>query len=170
MTNETENFARSYQEAEAIKRRNADLLTRQLPCDPNGKPQGRPPGAKNKRDVRILKQVEYVLNLLTPKIASDIALLTPLQRVSLWYDLQEYIRPKLARKEVVGDGGGPVETRRTIVLHAHSSPKPSELYEKAKLDEYKHEISERNETARNAEVGMTDKEYIAVLPETKYSE
>lgn len=65
---------------------------------------GRQKGTPNKKTVESVKRVEYVLNLLETSIDADIKKLTPVQRVTLWNDLQEYIRPKLARTEVKHEG------------------------------------------------------------------
>jgi hypothetical protein len=138
-----------------------------FPRNPDGTIKGKPHGSKDKRKLRVLKQVEYVLNLLTPKLAEDIEKLTPLQRVSLWFDLQEYIRPKLARNTIAGDPDNPIESKRTIVLHAHGSPRPEELAEKAKLGEFKEEASVRISPAIEAELtGDTS----SAIPETSYEE
>jgi len=66
---------------------------------------GRQAGSKNKRTVEVLKTIEKVLGFLDETIEQDIELLTPAQRASMWNDLQEYIRPKLARTEHVGNDG-----------------------------------------------------------------
>lgn len=76
---------------------------------------------------RLVSTIEYVADLIAKDIDKDIEQLTPFQRVNLWKDLQEYLRPKLQRKELVGEGGGPVKSQHTVVLKPHASPalKPS---------------------------------------------
>jgi hypothetical protein len=71
---------------------------------------------------RLVNTIEYVADIISKDIDKDIAQLTPYQRVSLWKDLQEYLRPKLARKEIVGEDGGPVKTQHTVILKPHASP------------------------------------------------
>ena len=71
---------------------------------------------------RLVNTIEYVADIISKNIDEDIAQLTPYQRVSLWKDLQEYLRPKLQRKEIVGEEGGPVKTQHTVILKPHASP------------------------------------------------
>ena len=71
---------------------------------------------------RLVQTIEYVADLISRDIDKDIEQLTPYQRVTLWKDLQEYLRPKLQRKEIVGEDGGPVKTQHTVVLRPHASP------------------------------------------------
>ena len=66
---------------------------------------GKKKGSKNKRTEEQLKRIEYVLEILDTSIDKDIKALEPRERAKLWVDLQEYIRPKLARTELVGNGG-----------------------------------------------------------------
>lgn len=66
---------------------------------------GRSKGTVNKKTIESIKRVEFVLNLLEGSLDEDIAALDPKDRVKLWNDLQEYIRPKLARTEVTGKDG-----------------------------------------------------------------
>jgi len=66
---------------------------------------GKPKGAKNKKTVETLKRIEYVLGLLDQTIDKDIKALESRERAKLWSDLQEYIRPKLARQEITGLDG-----------------------------------------------------------------
>ncbi len=68
----------------------------------SGNPEGKAPGTLNKKTVEQKERVEWVLSLLEPTVESDIEQLDPKDRVLLWKDLQEYIRPKLARKELTG--------------------------------------------------------------------
>jgi hypothetical protein len=59
----------------------------------------------NKRTQRVLKSVEFVLNLLDKTIEADIQALRGRERSLMWQDLQEFIRPKLARTEHTGKEG-----------------------------------------------------------------
>jgi hypothetical protein len=61
---------------------------------------GKPKGAKSKRTVEAIKRVEWVIGMLEETIESDVKRLKPPQRVQLWNDLQEYVRPKLARQDL----------------------------------------------------------------------
>jgi hypothetical protein len=58
---------------------------------------GRPKGAKNKITREIQAKVEWVLELLDETIEEDLMKMKAPERVKLWTDLQEYIRPKLQR-------------------------------------------------------------------------
>jgi hypothetical protein len=69
-----------------------------------GSRKGRP----NKRTEESLKRIEYVLGLLDQTIDKDIKALESKERAKMWSDLQEYIRPKLARSELVGKDGEPL--------------------------------------------------------------
>jgi hypothetical protein len=66
---------------------------------------GRTKGTPNKRTQESIERVEWVLSLLEPTLESDIAAITEIERVRLWNDLQEYVRPKLARTQVEHSGG-----------------------------------------------------------------
>lgn len=57
-------------------------------------------GVPNKRTVESVKRVEWVLSILEKTLEDDIEAVNPNERVKLWNDLQEYIRPKLARTEI----------------------------------------------------------------------
>jgi len=70
---------------------------------------GKPKGAISKKTKDQLKRVEYVLGLLEQTIDSDIENLKPRERALLWVDLQEYVRPKLARTELTG------EVKQTVI-------------------------------------------------------
>jgi hypothetical protein len=58
---------------------------------------GRPKGVKNKITREIQAKVEWVLEMLDETIEDDLQKMKPPERVKLWTDLQEYIRPKLQR-------------------------------------------------------------------------
>jgi hypothetical protein len=58
---------------------------------------GRPKGAQNKLTREIKERVERVLELLDNELEADLLKLRPAERVKLWADLQEYVRPKLQR-------------------------------------------------------------------------
>jgi len=58
---------------------------------------GRPKGIKNKITREIQAKVEWVLELLDETVEDDLKKMKPPDRIRLWADLQEYIRPKLQR-------------------------------------------------------------------------
>ena len=58
---------------------------------------GRPKGAKNKITREIQAKVEWVLEMLDETIEEDLRKMKSPERVKLWTELQEYIRPKLQR-------------------------------------------------------------------------
>ncbi len=58
---------------------------------------GRPKGAKNKITREIKARIEWVLELLDDRLEEDIEKLKAPERIKLWADLQEYMRPKLQR-------------------------------------------------------------------------
>ena len=68
----------------------------------------KPKGVPNKKTQEQLKRIEYVLGLLDETIDKDIKALKEIERARLWADLQEYIRPKLARTEHTGKDGEPI--------------------------------------------------------------
>jgi hypothetical protein len=78
------------------------------PGDPNINKNGRPPGSPNKqtRDIRQAYQnlVEMNLENMTTWLAS-VAAEDPEKAMDLMLKLSEYIIPKLARQEVVGNDG-----------------------------------------------------------------
>jgi len=65
--------------------------------------KGYKPKAPNKKTKEAVERIEWVLSLLEPNLEHDIAMLKEVERVNLWNSLQEYVRPKLARTEVVAD-------------------------------------------------------------------
>ena len=86
---------------------------------------GRPKGVKNKISREIQEKVEWALEILDSTFEEDVKKMRPAERVRLWADMQEYIRPKLQRVnmeietestqltkiifEVVGEGEVPKE-------------------------------------------------------------
>jgi hypothetical protein len=70
---------------------------------------GRKKGAKNKFTTAITERIEDVLTKLDETLLQDLESLTPAKRVEAFLQLQEYVWPKLSRKEHTGEGGGPIE-------------------------------------------------------------
>ena len=58
---------------------------------------GRPKGASNKITREQKERVEWVLEVLDINVEDDIKKMSPTERIRLWADLQEYVRPKLQR-------------------------------------------------------------------------
>lgn len=75
-----------------------------------GKPKtgGKVKGNPNHRTKEAIERVEWVLGLLEPNLMTDIQALESNERVKLWNDLQEYVRPKLARITHTGDSQEPI--------------------------------------------------------------
>lgn len=71
---------------------------------------GRRKGSPNTRTKEMFDRVEAVVNALQRNMESDLKALKPVERIKLWTELQEYIRPKLARIEQTGS----VELKATI--------------------------------------------------------
>lgn len=59
--------------------------------------KGKPKGVKNKITREQKEKVEWVLGLLDENVEEDLKKMKPSDRIRLWADLQEYIRPKLQR-------------------------------------------------------------------------
>jgi len=62
--------------------------------------KGKPKGSVNKVTREIKERIEWVLEILDDHVAEDLKKMRPADRVRLWADLQEYIRPKLMRTNV----------------------------------------------------------------------
>lgn len=71
---------------------------------------GRSKGTPNKKTEETLRRIESVMSKLEDTIEADIESLPAHERVRLWKDLQEYIRPKLQRVEM----NAQVEQKLTI--------------------------------------------------------
>lgn len=70
-----------------------------------------------KRTKEVLKTIETVLGFLNKTIEQDLEKLKPVERANMWNNLQEYIRPKLARTELTGKDGNAMEitvTKRIV--------------------------------------------------------
>src|SRR5689334_17567938 len=52
-----------------------------------------------------VQRIEKILDQLEEKLPEDLEKLGPAERVRLWRDLQEFIRPKLGRTELPGEPG-----------------------------------------------------------------
>ncbi|MBS4057369.1 MAG: hypothetical protein KGZ82_08640 [Bacteroidales bacterium] len=58
---------------------------------------GRPKGSPNKVTKEIKERIEWVLGLLDESLEADLKALKSSEKVKLWLDLQEFVRPKLQR-------------------------------------------------------------------------
>ena len=75
-------------------------------------------GMLNKKTVQIRERIEMVLEILDESIETDILALSPKEKVQLWMDLQEFIRPKLQRSQTDLTTKGQELTKITFeVLH-----------------------------------------------------
>ena len=77
---------------------------------------GRPRGVKNKITREIQAKVEWVLELLDETVEEDLKKMKPPDRIRLWADLQEYIRPKLQRVNLDVGSEDKVITKITFEL------------------------------------------------------
>lgn len=77
---------------------------------------GRPKGVKNKITREIQAKVEWVLELLDETVEEDLKKMKPPDRIRLWADLQEYIRPKLQRVNLDVETEDKVITKITFEL------------------------------------------------------
>ena len=57
-------------------------------------------GIPNKVTTETKMRVERVLSILEETIEYDLTQISSLERVKLWKDLQEFVRPKLGRTEL----------------------------------------------------------------------
>jgi len=76
----------------------------------------RPKGIKNKITREIQAKVEWVLELLDETVEEDLKKMKPPDRIRLWADLQEYIRPKLQRVNLDVGSEDKVITKITFEL------------------------------------------------------
>lgn len=85
---------------------------------------GRPKGALNKITAKIQERIEWVLEVLDENLEEDISRLKAKDRVELWLDLQEYIRPKLQRVNL--ELGADDKTINKIIFEVVKSGDPKE--------------------------------------------
>jgi len=90
---------------------------------------GKRKGTINKISVEQKKRVEWVLCLLEETLEESIAKLKPKDRVELWLNLQEYIRPKLQRMNV--DLSPPENKLTKITFEVINSAIPHEGIDKS---------------------------------------
>lgn len=65
---------------------------------------GRTKGTPNKKTKETKERLEWVIGLLEETLEADLKKLSPSQKTLMWKDLQEYVRPKLARTEMKHEG------------------------------------------------------------------
>lgn len=58
---------------------------------------GRPKGVRNKVTRAYKERIEWVLGILDETLEADVKMMKAAEKVKLWMDLQEFIRPKLQR-------------------------------------------------------------------------
>ena len=64
-----------------------------------GHPGLKPKGSPNKVTIEMKQRIERVLEILDESLETDLMALSPKEKVQLWMDLQEFIRPKLQRTQ-----------------------------------------------------------------------
>ena len=64
-----------------------------------GHPGLKPKGTPNKVTTEVKQRIERVLEILDESLEADLLALSPKDKVQLWMDLQEFIRPKLQRSQ-----------------------------------------------------------------------
>jgi len=83
-----------------------------------GHPGLKKKGTLNKVTVETKERIERVLEILDESLESDLLALSPKDKVQLWMDLQEFIRPKLQRTQTDITSKGNEITKITFeVLH-----------------------------------------------------
>lgn len=97
-------------------------------------------GRQQKKTKEAIKSIQYVMGLCEKHMEEDIKALTPLQRVRLWVDCNEYVRPKMTRIEQTGEDGGPLRHRHTILLRPQETD--IEIANKATPNEIEEEITQ----------------------------
>ncbi len=85
---------------------------------------GRPRGVQNKLTRAYKERVEWVLGLLDETLEADLQALKGGERVRLWLDLQEFVRPKLQRMNL--DLGADDQTVSKITFEVVKSEKDGE--------------------------------------------
>ena len=58
---------------------------------------GKPKGVQNKLTREYKERIEWVLELLDETLEESLSEMKPKEKVELWLNLQEYVRPKLQR-------------------------------------------------------------------------
>ena len=87
---------------------------------------GRPKGAVNKVTKEHKERIEWALEILEEDLEASFSELRAPEKVKLWLDLQEYVRPKLQR---VNLDLGPADdnlTKITFEVVRGTQPAPSE--------------------------------------------
>jgi hypothetical protein len=75
---------------------------------------GRPKGAVNKTTREFKERVEWVLGLLDQTLEEDLQGMRAAEKVKLWLDLQEFVRPKLQRMNLAVEPGDDNVTKITF--------------------------------------------------------
>jgi hypothetical protein len=71
-------------------------------------------GTLNKLTVEAKQRIERVLELLDETLETDLMALSPKEKVQLWMELQEFIRPKLQRTQTDLTSKGETITKITF--------------------------------------------------------
>jgi hypothetical protein len=89
---------------------------------------GRPKGVKNKLSKLQQAQVEDMLERLDDFLEEDLRKMKPAERIRLWADLQEFIRPKKQRMNMVVEATDKQFTKIVIEV-VKPGQKPKQLNE-----------------------------------------
>jgi hypothetical protein len=85
--------------------------------------RGRPPGSPNKVSATAKEFLQLLSDELRETILNDISLLDPIDRVKLFIQLQEFLIPKLARKQIEAvSEGDKIEYIITVVEGKENLP------------------------------------------------
>jgi len=71
-------------------------------------------GIPNKVTAEVKQRIERVLELLDETLETDLMALSPKEKVQLWMELQEFIRPKLQRTQTDLTSKGETITKITF--------------------------------------------------------
>jgi len=83
-------------------------------------------GIPNKVTTEVKQRIERVLEILDESLESDLQALSPKEKVQLWMDLQEFIRPKLQRSQTDITSKGEQINKITFEVISVMEPKPQD--------------------------------------------
>ena len=83
-------------------------------------------GTPNKLTYEAKQRIERVLEILDESLETDLQALSPKEKVQLWMDLQEFIRPKLQRTQNDITSKGEQINKITFEVINVMEPKPQD--------------------------------------------
>jgi len=83
-------------------------------------------GTTNKVTLEMKQRIERVLEILDESLESDLQALSPKEKVQLWMDLQEFIRPKLQRSQTDITSKGEQINKITFEVISVMEPNPQD--------------------------------------------